>query len=234
VESSLASVWIAVDEPANVVLSIYDGLREGDTTDTPLGSGDSDTVSIGAGLHIAVVAIRFEDASPLFSDRLHGYYVGLRSVGSSGAAKGLKALGLLDDGEIDGRPRLPPGYAVGRLPGFVLPPSDIGNLRLLTGSCRKPHNPDLDHMPALDDLLSENEAYLDLAKRPHQMFLTGDQIYADEVPLDLLNALTPIDAELISGEGPVREHLPISLKDARDAASGLEDDQKEVIKAKIK
>lgn len=211
-ERSLASVWVALREPANIVLKLYDGVRDGDTADTPLATGNRDTIAVGKKLHIAVVTIRFDGASPLFSDRIYAYDVGLRDVGSAAAPKGLKDLGLLDD-EADGKKRLPLGYATGRLPAFVLPPSDIADLRLLTGSCRKAHNEDVDAMPALDDLLSNGEAYLDPAKRPHQMFLTGDQIYADEVSLDLLNALTPIGAELISGDADsFVERLPFKHK----------------------
>jgi hypothetical protein len=210
VERSLASVWVALREPANVVLRVFDGIREGDTTDTPLAMGERDTLTVGKWLHIAVVTIRFEESSPLFSDRIYGYDLGLRPVGSQDTPTGLKALGLLNEGEVEGRKRLPLGYTVGRLPAFMLPPSDIGRLKLLTGSCRKPHNSDPDAMPALDDLLSKGEAYLDPAKRPHQMFLTGDQIYADEVPIDLLNVLTPIGAGLLSGDGAVAERLPFS------------------------
>ena len=210
VERSLVSVWVALDEPANVVLRVFDGIREGDTGDTPLSSGDRTTLAVGERLHIAVVSIRFEEARPLFSDRIYAYDVGLRPVGSDEEPQGLKALGLLEGGEMEGRKRLPLGYAEGRLPAFMLPPSDIGRLRLLTGSCRKPHNEEPDAMPALDNLLSKGEAYLDPAKRPHQMFLTGDQVYADDVPIDLLNLLTPIGARLLSGDGPVAERLPFS------------------------
>ena len=51
------------------------------------------------------------------------------------------------------------------------------------GSCRLPANSHLDAMVLIDDLMRENADYdhKDPLKRPHQMFLGGDQIYADDV-----------------------------------------------------
>ena len=166
VDRTIASVWVALRKPATVQLRIYDGIKPGSTADTPLATAQTDTVAVGAQLHLAVVAARFAGTSPLLPDRLYSYDLNLRDRGTTGPGQGLEALGLLADGPVDGRARLALGYQVGRLPAFQLPPTDIGRLRLLTGSCRKPHSVGDDAMPELDDLLSKDNAYLDLAKRP--------------------------------------------------------------------
>lgn len=70
------------------------------------------------------------------------------------------------------------------LPSVALP---IQHSNILQASCRKPHDPEaIDQMGAASALLQKN---LDAANRPSQLFLTGDQIYADDVSPVLLEAL---------------------------------------------
>ena len=64
-------------------------------------------------------------------------------------------------------------------PSFCLPPANVNQLRLIHGSCRIPHGNGPDTLPLLDGLIAQgaNNPYA----RPHQLMLTGDQIYADDV-----------------------------------------------------
>ena len=73
------------------------------------------------------------------------------------------------------------------LPSFVLPPSDVIQLRIAHGSCRKPHGYGDDAFDALDQIIGADPA--NPLRRPHQLFLTGDQIYADDVADVLLYML---------------------------------------------
>ena len=82
---------------------------------------------------------------------------------------------------------LPLGYDTLHLPGFVLP-SARDKLKLIHGSCRKPHGGGPDMLPLVDALISDSRALP--GSRPQQLFLTGDQIYADDVAPGLLPALT--------------------------------------------
>jgi hypothetical protein len=71
------------------------------------------------------------------------------------------------------------------------------------GSCRKIHGGDADALALVDHLLKKN--FTDPMERPHQMFLTGDQIYADDVSMVLLPRLTEAAAALLG----VDEQAPI-------------------------
>lgn len=71
-----------------------------------------------------------------------------------------------------------------KLPTFCLPPADLKDLRLIHASCRKPHAPGFDALAALDGMIESTADKASL--RPHQLFLTGDQIYADDVADPLL------------------------------------------------
>ena len=107
----------------------------------------------------------------------------------------LKKRGLLLNEPVEGKPHLALGYDEGELPGFALPPPALTDLRILHGSCRRPGftyveddgTKSFDALAFVDDLILEwrrgtaDGAPFDANVRPHQLFLTGDQIYADDV-----------------------------------------------------
>ena len=119
--------------------------------------------------------------------------------------------GLTNSQPIKGRPNLPIGYGLGELPGFALPPAQLTDLRLLHGSCRRPGHKyekgqgknSFDGMAWIDDLILEwrkgtpTSLPFDANVRPHQLFLTGDQIYADDVATPLLPMLNRLGNTLI-------------------------------------
>ena len=65
------------------------------------------------------------------------------------------------------------------------------DLRIVHGSCRRPHANVPDLLADLDGLIEK--ARTNGLERPHQLFMTGDQIYADDVATSLLHLAT--DAE---------------------------------------
>ena len=94
----------------------------------------------------------------------------------------------------------PLGYDVGALPSFALPPG-LSDLQILHGSCRKPHGEGVrDAMVIADDII--NDARGDPLKRPHQLLLTGDQIYADDVAISLLTTLRATANDLLAWGQP--------------------------------
>src|SRR5262249_42040738 len=81
------------------------------------------------------------------------------------------------------------------LPAFVIPPLDISDLRLFHGSCRRPAGKGHDMLAALDQLLGATAH--DPVQRPTHLFLTGDQIYGDDVSLPLLFAIMDAAGTLV-------------------------------------
>src|SRR5207248_1042086 len=102
------------------------------------------------------------------------------------------------------------------LPSFVLPPEDLNQVKLLHGSCRKPHGVGKDMLSVTDAILED--AAKDPARRPQQLFMTGDQIYGDDVAASLLFVL--IDAGKFLLEGNREEVLPLVHVPARMHAPG--------------
>ena len=93
------------------------------------------------------------------------------------------------------------GYAPNARPGFALPPAELKDLRLAHASCRKPHGEGTDALPILDTII--RQSYTSPADRPHQLFLTGDQIYADDVAEPLLEQLMVVAKDLMWGTDEV-------------------------------
>jgi hypothetical protein len=71
-------------------------------------------------------------------------------------------------------------------------------LNLLYGSCRKLHGKGEDCLAIADEIISNSVK--DLNKRPSALFLTGDQIYADDVSDVLIKYLTQFSIRLLGWE----------------------------------
>jgi hypothetical protein len=74
-------------------------------------------------------------------------------------------------------------------------------LNLLYGSCRKLHGKGEDCLVIADEIISNSVK--DLNKRPSALFLTGDQIYADDVADVLIKYLTQFSIRLLGWEEQV-------------------------------
>ncbi len=79
------------------------------------------------------------------------------------------------------------GYQDGWLPSFATVPNDVADLRIIQGSCRGSTETGRDAFPPIDDLIGG--VLTDATQRPHLLFLTGDQIYADESAAEQLDVL---------------------------------------------
>lgn len=131
--------------------------------------------------------------------------------------KGLRDEGLLQDQPPGGdKPKqLALGYVPNRLPSFVALPGAVDQLRMVHGSCRKSNGEGFDALSWLDDILEDSYANLD-GSRPQQLYLTGDQIYADEVGSCLLPMLNELGTELV---GP-NESISVNMFN-EDGSLGL-------------
>lgn len=71
-------------------------------------------------------------------------------------------------------------------------------LNILHGSCRKLHGKGLDCLAVADEIVSSSVK--ELHKRPSALYLTGDQIYADDVSSVLIQHLTQLSIKLMGYE----------------------------------
>jgi hypothetical protein len=166
------TVWVATQVSASVTLTVADD------RDIPVMMGARETVAVGKNLHIvAVTAQLLREDRKLTEGVVYQYDLafdlGNRSMGLVDATEGARL-----------------AYPPLKRPSFALPPADLNSLRLLQGSCRMPHAEGKDTMPLIDDLIAATAT--NAFARPHQLLLTGDQIYADDVSDALL--MTLIDA----------------------------------------
>lgn len=207
VTDSSVTVWLALKEKAEVALDVY-------STDLQVArsllSGKRKTVRVGQHLHIVAVTAERGDKPPLTPGTV--YYYDLSFTTESDTLDLLTAVGASEKAAY--------AYGSRRLPGFSLPPDDLEEVRLAHGSCRKPNAEGPDALARLDDIIEAAEA--SPTERPHQLLLTGDQIYADEVADVLLLMLTDaasalmVDVEPLPG-GPggsesLAEMLPPSTR----------------------
>lgn len=88
-------------------------------------------------------------------------------------------------------------------PSFVMPPeaNNLEHLRIVHGSCRKPHGIGLDALSCLDTLINDN--LKNPPMRPQLLCLTGDQIYADEVDDSLMSIIQEVAEKLLTGISPI-------------------------------
>ena len=86
------------------------------------------------------------------------------------------------------------------LPSFVLPPDALGDLRPLHGSCRKAGGPGPDVLSLADRLIGNSVTFP--LFRPRQLFLTDDQVYADDVPAALVTLLTEVGSVCSASRPP--------------------------------
>jgi hypothetical protein len=216
VEPTGVTVWVAYRKPGLVRLAIWEGRKKssapGFVTDgTPSRfRGSAGTRGLGGQLHIAVVTATPEAGAQLRPGAIFCYDVTLEDEQQQ--LWGLKSFGLLADdpkgagnvraigGVSPDSPRhLALGYEEDVLPSFASSASFVKDIRLAHASCRKTNGGGTDAMSWLDKEIGDNIDKPD--KRIQQLYLTGDQIYADEVPTCLLPPLHALATELIGDPG---------------------------------
>ncbi len=170
VEANAVSVWLALKEDLPVTLRVFD--PDGNVA---MASTPSRPFRIGDHLWLVVVTAR-PTGDPLSPGVLYEYDV---QVGDRGR---LATEGVLSSATYT----VDLAYPGHSYPAFRLPAADAAGLRLAHASCRKPHGSWPDALAHLDRVL---EGGPDDETRPQQLFLTGDQIYADDVADALLHLI---------------------------------------------
>lgn len=186
------SIWLATAEPASVGADVFafETAAAKGSTDSGLnkvGSGGAETAQLGPRLFIHLVNV-IPDTGSFPADELLAYDVAVKAEG--GAPKKLLDLGLVGGANSVAYGELP-------LPTFFIR-SETPTLHVLHGSCRLLHGKGEDSLIAADEIIARYAR--EPLERPSSLFLTGDQIYADEVAGPLMAHVTRLGTELL-GEG---------------------------------
>jgi hypothetical protein len=190
-EPAAVTLWLAVRQPCLVTLRVYATAAEGTQVGPLVLAGERLTVALGQHLHLVTVTARPLAEELLQTERIYAYDLSFDRQDQT-PPLGLQSA-LSPEGSAGSI-----SYFDHQLPTFLLPPPTVSTLKLLHGSCRKPHGGDIDALPIVDDLLAQSAASVD--QRPHQLFLTGDQIYGDDVTEPWLLALTDAGDTLLGWE----------------------------------
>lgn len=217
VEPTLVSVWLALSKPCSVELTVWNGRVNVDSTSDKFTSdalivanSTTQTIQVGINLHLVVAILEIQlPVQPLLPGRLYSYNVAMQTLKeSSGSKQDLKSLGLLsNNNRPNGKKHLALGYDDGFLPSFSLSPAKLEDLQIAHGSCRKINHPTDDALAWVDGFIknSLNEPN----KRLHQLLLTGDQIYADDVAQPVLWQLVTRGQQLLGLQEGIVEYLPL-------------------------
>lgn len=206
VEPTLVSVWVALSESRTVELGLWAGQTAVPASGTFFGNSaaahteQNASIRIGEKLHLALATIDLT-TNPLVPGQIYAY--NLVFTGGGGNADLSSEEYLVDKGPASEPTQLALGYVPGELPTFSLPPTSLENLQLVHSSCRKAHGYGPDGLAALDKIIERTRT--EPLKRPHQLFLTGDQVYADDIAMMLLPQLTAAGNALLG----VTEEIPL-------------------------
>ena len=157
---------MALKNPDNVELKIYatDNGR-GETLGKALLWCKRETLALGKNLHIVAVTAKPVEDNCLQTGQIYAYDLYFEAAKVN-----------LINATIIPNSKSNLSYFPHQLPTFALPPQNLNYLKIVYSSCRKPHGGGIDALSCLDKLIEEGA---DLAnQRPHQLFLTGDQIFS--------------------------------------------------------
>ncbi len=216
-EPASVTVWLAVKEACQVTLRIY--RRGAEDKLVPQFEGTRNTVRLGDHLHLVAVTAATNQTEEQLQWGQHYYYDLFflpEDAPLTADAAHLAMPGIYTAAHSQADPIQSLVYHGHPLPGFVLPPEDLNQLRVIHGSCRKLHGNGRDMLSAVDALLTRS--LHDASDYPHQLFLTGDQIYADDVSPVALFALMDVGQFLFTGNE--EEILPLIQTPARTLAPG--------------
>ncbi len=196
-EAQAVTVWLALKHSCQVTLKVYaTQAGTGEVISDLVLKGDRSTVQLGKYLHIVAVT-----ATPIIRGQLQPGQIYAYNL-DFGECDRVRTLitALNSEHFLTG---VIISYFDHQLPTFAMPPDDLNYLQIVHGSCRKIHGGGSDALSILDQLIEKNASIPN--SRPQQLFLTGDQIYGDDVADPLLSVITTVGNTLLGWE----EDLPI-------------------------
>ena len=203
-------LWLATSVPLDGVtarISLMVASPGATAKATPLDVETTvETVTCGQRLFVSVVAVQRPGDATFPQDVLLGYDLTLRIKGSDWTLdKILRDTGWATRGLAD------ISYAAFPQPTFFIPGPWGQPLNLLHGSCRKMHGGGEDALAAADEVLevvSANTFRVQIEIRPSVLFLTGDQIYSDDVPDGVIDHIASLAVALVGSEDLVPGYAP--------------------------
>ena len=175
---------------------IWDGEESGDRTKVKKIEGEiaksnpTETIEVTTNLHIVLITVDTSQKR-LVETRPYAYNVYYGDTADS-LTNDLGTSGLLHEPTgADPDKFIALGYKRGNLPTIIIAGEKPENLHIIHGSCRKIHGTGDDAFRHIDNLINP-KVNTTPENRPQQLYLTGDQIYADEIPkiaLPFINAL---------------------------------------------
>lgn len=209
-EPDRVCVWIATSQQVQVTGYVYDVATLSSKDPKPLGSGETLALRFGENLFVALVQIKPIQTGkvklppqPFPNRRLLAYDLVLTLVTEEQAKSkkpvtvGSGSVRLRGHPELQGDNRIT--YGSYPMPTFLI--TQDGNVNILHGSCRKPHGAGEDALAVADFILQKH--LTNLNERPSALFLTGDQIYADDVADALIGPLIDLGFRLLGFEEKV-------------------------------
>jgi hypothetical protein len=158
-------------------------------SDTVVGRGGGETVELGPRLFVHLIEVKpSEQALP--TDTLLAYDLALES--DNGVSR------LADLGLLEGENRITLGTSA--LPTFFVHSNEAAR-NLMHGSCRQLHGGGEDAFLAAEETLARSAD--DVDARPGALFLTGDQIYADDVAAPLIGHIRSLANALMGEEDAI-------------------------------
>jgi hypothetical protein len=186
-EPTRVCIWLATSQPVRARAEIFD-LGGNHRLGPRLGGGESEQLRLGPRLFVHLIqAVPDGQAFPV--QQLLAYDIEI-CAGDESSGLCLRELGLL------GRPD---GLAYGDLPlpSFFLQ-AKASPLHVLHGSCRLLHGKGEDALAAADGVTARHAK--DIVSRPSALYLTGDQIYGDDVAGPLIGHVSRLGCECM-GDG---------------------------------
>ena len=163
------TVWLALTKPETIALKVYETeAGRGSIIGRVILEGERSTICIGENLYVVAVTAKSVGGKTLQPDLVYAYDLYCQHEQQNL----VQAIAARDK-------NYSLSYFPHQLPTFALPPTDIDSLKIVHGSCRKPHGGGRDTLSCLDNLIQESASLP--CQRPHQLFMTGDQIYGDDV-----------------------------------------------------
>ncbi|HEY9813232.1 MAG TPA: hypothetical protein V6D31_06820 [Candidatus Sericytochromatia bacterium] len=222
-EADAVTVWLALKHSCEVTLKVYaTQAGTGEVISDLVLKGDRSTVQLGKYLHIVAVTATPINQGQLQPGQIYAYDLDFGECVSVSADLSVRVATPQEysaSGDLSVRTLLQAlnsenfltgviiSYFDHQLPTFAMPPDDLNHLQIVHGSCRKIHGGGSDALSILDKLIEKNASIPN--SRPQQLFLTGDQIYGDDVADPLLSLITAVGDILLGWE----EDLPIDANE---------------------